>query len=92
VVFKSGGDKSPLHTAHISLEKHKRSEFPGAFSCNFPDGREETFEWKWSTHSGLPEVRDENEGMLGTGMKCFRDKTGKSLPRKWIQGTNGEPC
>jgi hypothetical protein len=78
VVFKSGGDMSPIQTAQLRLDKHiKHSEFPEAFSWRFPDGREETFEWKWSTHSGLPKVRDENEEMLGTGMKCFRKQTGK---------------
>jgi hypothetical protein len=84
MVFKSGGDRYPIQRAHINIDD--------TFSWRFPDGREETFVWKWSK---LPEVRDVNEERHGTGWKCVKNKTGKIVAatmesgfRKRTEGTN----
>jgi hypothetical protein len=73
-VFKSGGDKSPIQTAHISLPHYSFGPDLVTFSWRFPDGREEAFYWKWSKRL---EVRDVNEKRHGKGMKCVRNKTGE---------------
>jgi hypothetical protein len=92
VVFKSGGDRSPIQTAQLRLDKHiKHSEFPEVFSWRFPDGREETFEWKWSTHIGLTKVRDENEEMLGTG-KVLQEACRQNCRRGLYAGAANTNC